>query len=241
MLEKTNEADNLDQLYQNFNLSQPAAEEEFTSALDSVAKFLLFGTSWEDATISKKVPMLSDMPLVCKVHSCPFASKCAVLKNTPKGKEGDLLGTDCRAEKLFGVEQFSALVKELHVNPEQTVDVINVTSLVRLLIIKRRMDLYLSIEGMIYDEIGTVNQRTGQAYGKKTLHPLFKEYDKVEKQIHALQAQLMASRKDRASLAATVGKHADVLKDLFQGKMNKPEPAPIEAEFEEFNLDEDFQ
>jgi len=231
MLEKVESSTELAEIYKNFNLAEPCSDVEFTSALERVAQYLLFGTNWDSGIAIKKLDFISDIPLTCKGMECPYATKCPVLRNMKKSDIPNLIGTDCRAERIFGLENFSAIVKELGISPEHTNDIINATAIIRLQIMQRRIDWHLAIDGMQLDEVATVNQRTGQAYSKRVTHPLFKEYEKLGKQIAALQSQLQASRKDKANLAATVGKHADALKDLFMGKIKNVNV--MDAQFEE--------
>jgi hypothetical protein len=234
MLEKVdNKHNDLAEVYQNFDLTDPCTEEEFDTTLNKVAKYLLFGTKWEPQSSVKKISVINDLPMICKGFACPLAAKCPVLKGMAKSSVPKIIGTDCRAEKIYGLEQFAAFIRELDISPEQTTDILNVTALVRCLIIKRRTDWHIAIEGLLNDEIAVVNQRTGQHYDKKVVHPLFKESEKLEKQIHALQSQLMASRKDRANLAATVGKNADILKKLFMGQVGNFKAMEAQDSFED--------
>lgn len=229
---RTEIADN----YYSFNISAPSTEAEFDDALGTVMQFLLFGSKWDPVAIKdkralKRIPILQDIPLICYVRDCPYANKCVVLRNVLPQDEVGLFGTECRADKLYAAETFSALIQDLEVAPENTVDLLNVASLVRLMIIQRRIDWSIALDGLTLREVATIDQRSGQAYTKMSSHPLLKEAERIQKQISVLQTQLMANRKERMNFAASVGKSTDVLKQLLTGKFN---PA---LEVDEENLD----
>lgn len=221
----------------------PLTDEKFESLLDKLAELLLFGTRWNVSSSLKKgirsqIPILGDVPLICKGTECPYAPKCNTIKKIKD--EVDLLrliGSECREDKIFGIEQFAAFVKDLQIDPEQTTDVINVASLVRLLILKRRIDWSLAIEGLVEQEPNVVNQSTGQVYFKRVVHPLFKVSESLEKQIASVQKQLMADRQARASLAMQAGKSIDVLKNALLGNLEQFNP--IDAEFSINNEEEE--
>jgi hypothetical protein len=138
-----------------------------------------------------------------------------------------LVGTECRADKLYAVEQFAALVKELQINPDQTSDLLSVTAMIRHLIILRRIEWRLSIDDIMVKEPGIIDQKSGQVYWKEVSHPLMKEQERLENQVRKLRTELQASRKDRVAVAMSMGKGNEVLKSLFSSTFE----APIEAEF----------
>ncbi len=200
-------------------------EEEFTDAIDAFTRFLLFGTRWEELAIKnpkirKTIPTLSDIPLQCKAYDCIYASKCPILKALDNKRDGNkLIGTDCRADQIHGVETFTALVKDMQIEPDQTTDIMTVAQIVRNLIFKRRIDWSIAIEGMELEEPTVIDQRSGQVHFKKVSHHLHNLSAQLDKQIAALQKQLMADRAARATLAASLGKNnITTLANLFAGK-----------------------
>ena len=232
-----NNKDKINNLLNKLHDSSPINQTDFEDSIDTLAQYLLFGTKWEtvinnNPKARRKVPIIGDVPLVCKADDCPYAAKCPILKEIKLPTDRlKLVGEECRADKIYAIEEFAAFVQDLQIDPEQTTDIINVASLIRLLILKRRIDWTLAIEGIMDKEPGVIDQRTGQVYIKKVVHPLFKVSESLEKQIAALQKQLMADRQARAALAATLGKGSDILKDLFSNSKILEADNPIDAEF----------
>jgi hypothetical protein len=126
-----------------------------------------------------------------------------------------LVGTQCRADKLFGVQNYAMIIKDLDIQPGQAIDLINAANLVRWMIYRRRLDWQLAIEGLTINAVMAVQK--GTELGEQKAHPLFKEAERVDKMIDAAQKSLVASRKDRLALAAQFGKEKDVIKNLFIG------------------------
>jgi len=233
-----NSKEKISEIASQLNFTDPVSDTDFEDILDILAQYLLFGTKWESYALSnpkvrRTLPILFDMPLICKANDCPYAPKCPILKNIKKSADKvKLVGTECRADKIYAMEEFAAFAKDLQIDPAQTTDVINVAGLVRLLILKRRIDWTLAIEGIMDKEPGVIDQRTGQVYFRNVVHPLLKVSESLEKQLATLQKQLMADRQARAALMASIGKGADVLNDLFSGDIRALEADnPIEAEF----------
>lgn len=237
--------DKLELATKNFNPSSPATPEEFTNALEDLVSFLLFDIQvWQDYIVSsrkvlRKFPLLKDLPMVCKGVNCPYAEKCDILRGAKENNtEDSLIGTDCRNEQLYAVQLFTDLVTELNIKPDQSTDILIVTNLIRLMILKRRIDWDISTRGMIIQEPVAVTI-TKEALFKKASHPLLKESEKIDRQINILFSQLVASRKDKIAVAAQLGRSRDVIADLFAGNFGEDEDRNIlEADFRESSDEE---
>lgn len=209
------------------------SEEEFEQAIEELTNSLLFDAEWTSVIEKRVVPIIGDIPLVCKADTCPYAQKCPIIKNMNAFERRRLIDSNCRADRIYAAEQFTAWVKELRVTPDQTSDIVNVATLVRYLIIQRRISWALAIDGLIETEVATVNQRTGQAYMKRTIHPLFKEMDKVDNQIQKLQKQLLADRQSKMAAAQAIGGGSDLLKELLT---NRNLALPVQSQETEYNF-----
>lgn len=230
---------------ESFDYAQPQNEVEFNKNLDLLLKYLLFETKWDSPTIRQshlldRIPHLQDLPLVCKAKECEYALKCPIMRKlNDRQQEATFIGTECRADKIFAVEQFVAFVKDLSIDPEQTTDVVDVANLIRLLILKRRIDWTLAVEGLTVNDPALIWQKDGTVHRRLEAHPLLRIGDGIEKQIQAAKKQLMAGRASRAEMAGMLGKSGvDILKDLWSGKLNVEndalplkEDSSIEAEF----------
>jgi hypothetical protein len=221
-----------------FDLGAPLTDEEFDDALDYVAATLLFDTQWDglvlaNPKIRRQFPVIDDVALICKVEECPYAQKCPVLKAMKPSDRSKLLGTECRADREFGIRVFTAQVRELSIAPESFTDIMSVAAIVRLYITNRRIDWHIALDTPIDLVPGVVDQRTSKIYWKKEAHPLYKIYLDNAKQIKSLQEGLLASRKDRAAFAAAMGKAGTALTDLLSGKRLDSIDIPLDADFED--------
>ena len=222
----------------NFNLSAPISEEEFDDALHKLATYLLFGTSWDprkQVRLPKRLPILSDIPLVCHGKKCKYAQVCPVLEMMSPSDIDGLEGTKCRADKILGVQHFTDLVKDLKIEPTQTMDILNLATMVRWMIYRRRIDWQLSLEGITIDAVNAYDARTKVKMGELKEHPLMKTAERVDGMIEKIGKSLIASRKDRYTMAAAMGEGKDILKQLFLDQTKEegsslPEPEDDEDE-----------
>lgn len=229
----------------SFDISKYMSDEEFEEGLITLAAFMLFGTSYfpqkiRDRKVLRRIPTLQDIPLLCKGDECPYAQVCPVIKKLTIEQKKELEGKPCRDEQVFGIELFARLAKELSIEPEHTIDLMTATALVRDWILKRRYDRSIAIDGMMSEEPSVVDQKTGHVYWRDVVHPLHKLSETIDKQIKEKLSSLMASRKDRAALAAAMGKQDDLIKALFSGSFAQgpwkptaplPDQEAINAEF----------
>jgi hypothetical protein len=182
----------------DFDISSPVNDEEFNESVLALASIILFDTPWrnEDGLrILKKLPVLRDIPLHCLGRECIYAKKCDVINGMHDDEILKLHGTNCRSEQVFGLETFARICDQLKVDPEQAIDILGVTDLVRAYIQKRRIDWQLALEGMISDE--PIPLRDGSVTFSQREHPLLIAQERIQKQIDKLMQSLMASREQR--------------------------------------------
>jgi hypothetical protein len=210
-------------------------EDEFVQALEELASLLLFDTDWSKHSQSlKHLDIIHDVPLVCKVEFCPYASKCDVLPHLTDSEREQLRDTPCRSERMFALRQFVAFVRDLSIRPSDAIDVQNVADLVRLSILKRRIDWQISMDGMIEYEKYVADNK-GTVFTKRDSHPLLKEYERVNKQIASLAKQLVASRRDRITLAKDLNTTSKIKELFLRNKDRLPEPTNVvDVEFGEY-------
>jgi len=201
-----------------FNLAAPITEEEFTDALQKLGTYMLFGTSWDptkQVRIPKKIPIISDVPMYCMGHNCKYAQLCPVIAIMKEKDVGSMIGSQCRADRILGVQHFTSLVKDLNIEPNQTVDIINVANLVRWMIYRRRVDWQIALEGLTVLAAVDVDRKTNEKFGEIKEHPLLKTAERIDSMIDKAQKSLVASRKDRLQAAAQFGKEKEALLSIF--------------------------
>lgn len=192
-------------------------EEDFELLLDMAIREHLDDTEWRsvEESIKKVAFILEDLPLICQVDDCPYARKCDVLARMPDpAKREKLRGTLCRSEMIFMARQFVYLVRDLKIPPSAASDILNVIDLVRNLVLKRRIDWHIALEGMLEDVPAAVSP-DGTIYTRRVPHPLIVVAETLQKQINVLYKQLMASRRDRLTLVKEMRKDVELLKRIF--------------------------
>lgn len=213
-----------------FNISAPISEDEFEDSLQKLGSFLLSNTQWNNTVRGrqtlKNLPIVSDVVLLCKGALCEYHDLCPIMKGMNSEDKERIVGTACRAERIYGVTLFSDLVRDLSIDPDQTIDLIDAANVVRLMIYRRRLDWMMNIQGISIEGIVAVDPINGSPYTETKGHPLLKEIERIDKMISNARKNLVASRKDRIQLATQLGKGQNVLKSLF----SKADTIDVEAE-----------
>ena len=217
--------DGIEKIAQSFDPEDGTLpEDDFEKGLLALSQWLLFETKYDPVVIVnpriiKKIPNLHNLPLVCKAQACPYHDICPVMVGLTDAQKGQLTGTFCRREREYAIHLFADLVRELEIAPKYTVDIMAATQLVRAYTMKQRIDWQTQLDNLLEEEPAVVDQRTGQVYWKRTVHPLQKLSDQYDKTIGTLLNQLMASRKDRAALAMAMGDKEALFNGLLTGKI----------------------
>lgn len=225
-----------------FELARPVTEEEFDQALDWVFNYLMFDvTTWQgeliqDPQLRRELPMLSSIPLYCRgrgepevrdgeptgkfKNGCRYYNVCPVMRKLKLKDQEELVGTPCRVDQYEGVKNFSAQAKEMHLTPGDMSSIITVAQITRLLIQLRRIDWELALHDIAYTEIAGFSPQGAPAYEKR-VNQLGRESRAIETQISRLQSQMMATRKDRATLAGSFKQDNNPMLNLFKAAVKE--------------------
>ena len=204
--------------------TQYDGDEGFKEAIDSLCKGILSNLpEWADKIKFKSsplrdMPLLDDIPMVCKGNECPFAAKCKVLKGITDPKELlSLIGTDCRVEQVLIPKLFLDYLHMLQIKPSDIGDILEVSNLISLIVQRRRIEMDIAIHSI--NERMIVGMQQGKPIIQRTNNPSFKLLESVNKQITVIEGQLATSRKDRMNMEnRNADKLADWLSSLAQVK-----------------------
>jgi hypothetical protein len=215
-------------------LSRPMDDDIFDECLEGIAEFLLYGDMLDWKT--KKLTTLSiynDIPLECEAENCPYASRCPVLKALPKREWPALVGTRCRVERAYVLNSLTELIRDLNIRPQDSSDLVNLASLIRLMVLDRRIDLQIAMDGIMISDPAFANQRTGEVTNRQIVHPLIKEKTFIQKQVQQIQSALVASRRDRLSTMNQMKNSNSVLNKLLEygAKLSLEKQNVIEGDF----------
>jgi hypothetical protein len=201
-----------------FDIVSPITNEEFETQLAQLGMYLLMGTPWrmpESRKLVSSLPVLKHIPLRCHAEDCKYAESCPIIQSMNESQLKEIRGTQCRVDRQFAIESFTALIRDLDIRPDQTIDLMGAANAVRWMVIRNRIDMQLAQEGVTIDSISTINQKTGEVYGEMKAHPLMKEAAQVDKMIDQALKSLVATRKDRLNMAINLGQEKQALKDLL--------------------------
>ena len=222
----------------NFNWkTQYDTDTEFKDAIDALCTSVLGNLPEWSGKITgnplRTIPLLNDIPMVCKGSECPFAVKCEVLravKDSPS-EMLKLIGTSCRIEEVLIPKYFMDYLQLLQIKPVDIGDILEVANLVSLIVHRRRIELDISIHGI--NERMVVGVSQGKSIIQRTNNPSYKLLESINKQIASIESQLATSRKDRMSME---NKNVDKLKEWIDNiQKNAPKPTKKVLSIEEAN------
>lgn len=139
--------------------------------------------------------LLTSIPMNCKASKCKFADTCPLQQRgiAPKG-------SPCPIE-LEIIQQFMRdYMEELHVDPENIVEVAMVRDLVNQEIQYLRATKVLAQEHFVQENIVGIDENTGEPLLRPELHVAVEFEDKLLKRKTQLRKEMMASRNEKAKL-----------------------------------------
>lgn len=199
--------------------------DEYNIGLIAMLQQALEETAWENRISDPKhlrlIPGYTAVPMICKTNDCPFAEYCPIMRELSENFNADeikseLYGNDCRVDQLEAALMFAGLIKDLEIKPENTIDLMTVTSLVTNAILLRRIGWSININGVMISQVAAVTP-DGFAHYNKIANSLLKERKIVQDQIDSLIKQLAASREEKIKAGS---KDLDDLRSFISKKRN---------------------
>ena len=191
-----------------------ADDRNFEAQVIALLTNLLANTNWEGRLSRNQrlsqLPILANVPMRCyangaasgingkEIPPCPYHDVCPIMEMCTEEEKTKLIGTRCRIDMIEIVRMFSDLVRGFEIDPDNSVEVYQVTTLVRLYIQRRRGDWEIN-KGMMMDNPTFLNQRTNDIHFAPITHPILDQVEKIQKQIDRITSQLMGSRSDKAA------------------------------------------
>lgn len=200
-------------------------KEDFLSTFESLRPDLYFPESWSDedrAQVAElvrpqrtKTTMFSSIPMKCEGSRCRVADTCPLLKI---GKAP--VGAPCPIEMAMVQQFMNDYIREMHVDPENLVEVSIVRDIVDQEVQYIRKTKVLAKEDFIQENPVGVDSN-GDVILKKELHQAVEYEDRIHKRKSALLKQMAATRAEKAkigqgnidtaqSIAATFSKLAEL-------------------------------
>lgn len=229
-------------------IAKEVSEEEFDMYLVQILHESLALTSWSDKLSSskrfQKIPGLSHVPLICKTDNCEFASVCPIMRDLrgdpqEEEKKAALYDKECRVDLIESAKLFSQWIRELEIKPEDTTDLLQVTSLVRYIILQRRIEWEIQMCGVMMESVAGV-AANGTVVYQKTPNALFKELATVQNMINSLTNQLSAARADKIKNKTAEDKLEQMLESLKEGYMEAKKKKKNVIDVEEFKPDDEI-
>lgn len=136
--------------------------------------------------------LLSNVPMICKAHKCPFVESCWIPPNERR------LGMRCPIEIAAVIERFEKYCKALDVTEEDVVDMQLVKDLVDLEIQMVRAEMKLAQNGGEFiDQVVAAVDQQGNAHYKPELSKVVEYKRELRKEHHRILQLLNSTRKDR--------------------------------------------
>lgn len=151
------------------------------------------GLESADQGLQNRYGMLAAIPMICKVHACPFAEVCHIPKDQLKK------GQRCPIEVATVMDRYERYIKHLDVDDENVVDLSLVRELVDIEIQMMRADMKLAIDADFVEMVVASVDPNGQPYYKPELNKAVDYKDRLRRERHRILDLLASTRKNVGS------------------------------------------
>jgi hypothetical protein len=208
-------------------------------------------TRYKRHIMSLKHGLHAGVPLTCYGGAkCPIGLRCPFTERKATGEPDWNASTyplfrPCPVERDMVKLHMLDLIDEYNVHPEDATDMAIISRLAVLNVYEYRASVYLSRDedsggGLIIEEVGTVDPKSGREFMTKKIHPAFDLQEKVHRQRQELLRSMVATRREKYKAAAAAGDKSvqtnlgKSLQDIIQ-KINQAQEEQdiLDADFEE--------
>jgi hypothetical protein len=157
-----------------------------------------------------RTAMFASIPMRCRGAKCAFADVCPLqLENkAPVGKK-------CPFEMAMVADFMHSLMDELHVRPDNLIEVAMVRDLVNQEVQQIRVSNRLSLDDFIQENVVGIDPE-GNPVLKKELHQAVELEDRILKRKKELRNQLMATREKKAQIGERSKDDSNVISNLLE-------------------------
>tara|TARA_B100000131_G_scaffold313491_1_gene348949 strand:+ start:1064 stop:1855 length:792 start_codon:yes stop_codon:yes gene_type:complete len=138
------------------------------------------------------------LPMICTKEDCNYKSMCVFYK-MGIAPEGD----PCPDEIMYLDSMVPQLVKDMHVDMENYLEISMVQEYAAALLDKRRAERMIAQEGDVKEVPVSVVQQTGTVIYSDQISPYMEIKEKAAKKLSTLRKELLATREQRAKYKLT--------------------------------------
>jgi len=177
------------------------------------------------------------LPMICKNDECQFKSMCTFYKMGIAPEE-----SPCPDEIMYLDSMVPQLIKDMHVDMENYLEISMVQEYAASLLDKRRAERMIAQEGDVKEVPVSVVQQTGTVIYSEQITPYMEIKDKAARKLSILRKELLATREQRAKYKLTDDRDASTkaadLKQRFEVIKQREDSNKM---LEKQNLDDAFE